>query len=88
MFKLKLIMLAFASLVLLAPSMAVAGNSHDATEVGCITPSEYEKAEELGGNLTDAVAFEPLFADQVKPFDVALMAKRWGRMTRRHKDWN
>jgi hypothetical protein len=56
-------------------------------EVGYITPSEYEGVEKLGENLTDAVAC----FDQVESTEVALLQRRWGRLTRKfgyfHLSW-
>jgi hypothetical protein len=81
-------------LTLLAlPLMATSSAASHPAAVGSITPSEYEEIDRLGENLTDAVAsFEPLFkplvvgplaGDRVKPQEIALLARRWGRLTRR-----
>jgi hypothetical protein len=89
----QIIAIVFASLLI----SFSAGASYTA-EVGCITVSDYEGVEKIADNLTDKVTLndkielmnikiELMNINQVKPFEEAFLYRRWGRVTRRHRDW-
>ena len=81
----QIIAIVFASLILSFSAEA----SYTTTEVGCITPSEYDEIEKLGSNLTDQVTSNDLIksmnGDQVEPTETTLLFRSWGRLTRRYR---
>ena len=82
------------AIVLASMLIALSAEASYTAEVGCITVSEFDEIEKLGDNLTDQVAIldqvelmnmviEPMNSNQAKPFEEALLWRRWGRLTRR-----
>lgn len=51
-----------------------------------IDPREYREFEKLSEGEADGLA-STRCAEEVEPFEVVLMQRRWGRMTRRHWSW-